>query len=306
MPRTRPTSAGALAFPVKHLDPPVTRVAVTDDGVAVAWYRMGGTGGGPALLLAHATGFHGHAFAPLAADLGRDYSCVAFDERGHGATPARDDGSFDWNGFASDALAVVDAAALSRPLGFGHSAGGAALLLAELARPGTFTAIYCYEPIVFPSDEPPPPSPDNPMALAARRRRDLFPSKDAAYENYSSKPPMATFHPDALRAYVDHGFEPAGGGRGDGGVRLRCRPEWEARTYEMGSRHGTFSRLGEVTCPVTIAWGSETTTFWPGAFEAQVARLRIGRGERLDGLGHFGPFEAPAAVAESARRAFAT
>ncbi|HEX7168527.1 MAG TPA: alpha/beta hydrolase [Acidimicrobiales bacterium] len=282
-------------------------VATTDDGVPVAWYELGedARGGRPALLLAHATGFHGRAFAPLAMALS-GFRCIAFDERGHGATPPRNDASFDWNGFARDVLAVVDAAGVAgRALGFGHSAGGAALLLAELARPGTFRAIYCYEPIVHPADELPAVTSDNPMSAAARRRRDVFPSKDAAYDNYASKPPMASFHPDALRAYVDHGFEDVPVGEGEG-VRLRCRPEWEARTYEMGTRHGAFGRLGEVACPVTIAWGSETTTFWPGAFEQQLTRVRHGRGERFDGLGHFGPFEAPDRVAESVQRAFAT
>lgn len=280
-------------------------IATTEDGVPVAWYELGGDG--EPVLLAHATGFHGKAFTPLAAALGDRHRCVAFDERGHGDTPPPEDGVFDWNGFALDVRATVDAAGLEQPFAFGHSAGGAAIVLAELARPGTFRAIYCYEPIIPPDRlmGSVPPTDDRPrqtpLAEGARRRRDTFPSKDAAYENYASKPPMATFHPDARRAYVDHGFEEF-----DGGVRLKCRPESEAKSYEMASSHGAFYRLGELRCPVTIAWGEHTTALFPGAFEMQVKELSASRGERLDGLGHFGPFEAPDIVASSVRRAFGT
>ena len=279
-------------------------VATTEDGLPVAWYELAGNG--DPLLFAHATGFHGKAFAPLAAALAHRFRSVAFDERGHGDTPTPPDGVFDWQGFALDVRAVLDGAGLDRPFAFGHSAGGAAIVLAELARPGTFRAIYCYEPIIPPdalmANAPAPPGGTtraNPLAAGARRRRDVFPSKDAAYDNYASKPPMATFHPDALRAYVDHGFEAFGDG-----VRLKCRPESEAKTYEMASRHGAFYRLGELRCPVTIAWGEHTTSLFPGAFQLQVKQLTAGRGERLDGLGHFGPFEAPDVVAASILRAF--
>jgi pimeloyl-ACP methyl ester carboxylesterase len=271
--------------------------------VTVAWYELGGHPSAPPLLLAHATGFHGRMFAPLAATLSSTYRCLAFDERGHGDTPAPADGSFDWHGFASDALEVVDEADLERPFGVGHSAGGAALLLAEIARPGTFRAIYCFEPIVAPVDDPAEfPSQSNPLAGSARKRRAVFPSKEAAYENYASKPPMSAFHPDALRAYVDHGFRDLPGGEG---VTLKCEPEHEARTYEMGMRHGAYTHFPEIACPVTIAWGSETTTFGPEAFTKQAARLQHGRTEPLDGLGHFGPFEDPDRVAASILRSFA-
>ena len=42
---------------------------------------------------------------------------------------------FAWSGFATDVLAVVDQLGLDRPSGFGHSCGGAAVLLAEEADP---------------------------------------------------------------------------------------------------------------------------------------------------------------------------
>jgi pimeloyl-ACP methyl ester carboxylesterase len=278
------------------------RHALTTDGVAVAFTDLGGDG--PPLLLAHATGFHGHVWRPVARRLADTFHLFTSDERGHGDTPPREDGVFEWQGFARDALAVIDELGLERPFGFGHSAGGAALLLAELDRPGTFRSLYCFEPIVPPIGEdgmPAIPMQGNPLAAGARRRRDEFASRDEAFDNYASKPPFSVLRSDALRAYVDHGFADTA----DGSVRLKCRPESEARTYEMGGQHGAFGRLAGVRCPVTIAYGETTTTFGPTAFAMQADRLPHGRLEELPRLGHFGPLEDPAAVAASVVATFA-
>ena len=53
----------------------------SSEGVEVAAWDLGGSGA--ALLFAHATGFHGHVWQPLAAHLD-GLHCYSFDERGHG------------------------------------------------------------------------------------------------------------------------------------------------------------------------------------------------------------------------------
>ena len=279
--------------------------ALTIDGVPVAYADLGGRGGRP-LLFAHATGFHGHVWRPVAAHLTDEFHAFTFDERGHGDTPPSEDGQ-SWHGFARDALAIVDTEGLDRPFGVGHSAGGAALLLAELARPGTFRALWCYEP-VLPPPMPPVPDPSapnrpNPLAMGARKRREVFPSKDAAYENYAGKPPFSVLAPESLRAYVDFGFEELD----DGSVRLKCRGEVEARTYEMAASHRAIERLAEITCPVVFASGGRTDTPFNEALLSRAASsMASARTEVFDGLGHFGPMQDPAAVAASIRRAFAS
>jgi len=269
----------------------------SSDDVRVAAWDLGGSG--PPLLLSHATGFHGRVWDPIAARL-PDFHCFTFDSRGHGDTLTPPGLDFDWTGFADDVLAVVEGFALERPFGAGHSAGAAALLMAEADQPATFRALYCYEPVVMPVDPPMGPH-DNPLSEGALRRRDVFPSRDDAHANYASKPPFSTLHPDALRAYVDHGLADAP----DGGVRLKCRPEDEAQMYRMGSAHPAFSRFAEVRCPVVLACGERTEAFGPALIELQAAALPHARTEVLPGLGHFGPLEDPDLVAEAIRRAFA-
>lgn len=286
-------------------------VALTTDGVQVAYDDLGGDG--ELLLFAHATGFHGQVWRPIAAELADAFHAYTFDERGHGDTPPSPDGQ-SWLGFARDALAVVDAMRTDadgdddvdgRPFAVGHSAGGAALLLAELERPGTFRSIWCFEPILPPS--PPPgttfPSNANPLAGGARRRREVFPSKDAAYDNYAGKPPFSALAPAALRAYVDHGFTDLD----DGTVRLKCRGEVEAQTYEMATHHGAGERLAEITCPVTFASGGRTDTpFGDTLLRRLAADLPDGRVEVFEDLGHFGPLQDPVTIAASIRRSFSS
>ena len=265
------------------------------DGVTLAVHDLGGDG--PLVLLCHPTGFLGMTWAPFAAHLADVAHCVALDFRGHGDSTAPASLDLAWSGMCDDVLAVVDPLGGGPLLGAGHSMGGAALLMAEQRRPGTFSRLWLYEPIVFPRAEGAPAGP-NPLAEGARRRRPVFPSRDAAYENFASKPPLDVLDPAALRAYVDHGLrdEP------DGTVRLKCEPEVEARTFDGGMAHRTFDHLGEVTVEVTVAMSGD------GGPPAQVAplvaeALPAGRLERHPGLTHFGPMEDPAATAAAARAA---
>jgi len=252
------------------------------------------------LLLAHATGFHGRVWLPVASHL-RHHHAYAPDLRGHGDATPPDDGDFAWDGFADDVLAVVDALGLRNVAAAGHSKGGAALLLAEARRPGTFRALYLYEPVVMPSDWDPGSARANPLAEGARRRRPVFASRDAAYENFAGKPPFSVLDRDALRAYVDHGFAD----EADGSVRLKCEPEHESRVYSMGPQHRAYDELDRVTCPVTVARGALTAG--PAAFaEPVVERLPAGRLEVFDDLGHFGPLEAPARIAAAIEAALGT
>lgn len=269
------------------------------DGVTLAVHDLGGDG--PPLLLSHATGFHAMVWKPLAAALGHRFRCWAVDYRGHGDASSPAD-AVAWEGYGEDALAVVHALGLRGALAIGHSMGGAALLMAEIAEPGTFRGIVAYEPIVF----PPAPQDDGQddgqdgaqsvrpsLAGGARKRRSVFGSKQAAYDNFASKPPLDVFTPEALRAYVDHGFADTP----DGQVRLKCDPEHEARTYEMGPRHHTFEHLGRVGCPVLVIGGNPDGNP-PGAIAAVVAEhLPHARFVLLGELGHFGPMQDPERVA---------
>jgi len=240
------------------------RIPATD-GVVVALHDLGGDG--PPLLLVHATGFCGRIWEPVARHLADATHVFAPDMRGHGhsAVPAGTD--LSWTAIAADLAAVVADLGVTGAVAAGHSMGGAVLLLAEAAAPGTFGALWCYEPVCFPGDAAARTDGENRLAASARRRRADFPSPAAALDNFASKPPFSALHPDALAAYITHGFAPTA----DGGITLRCRPADEAQLYEHGSRHGAFDRLDRVRCPVTVCAGAVDDPDQPAAWAAAIA-----------------------------------
>jgi len=281
---------------------PVARFR-TPDGSDIAVHDLGGAG--EPLLLAHATGFHAMVLGELAHHLG-SYHCYALDLRAHGCSRAAESWGGEWAGFASDVLGAVDGLGLQQPYAFGHSCGGASLLLAEEAMPDTFRHLYCYEPIVTPAVDPLPPNPDNPLSGGAARRRERFASRGEALANYASKPPLDILHPAVLRAYVEHGFED----EPDGTVRLRCRPVDEARVFANAGGHDAFANLGKVRCPVDLACGRLTDGFGEDVLVALDERLTASGGACrvtvFDELDHFGPMERPDLVAASMAAAFAS
>jgi pimeloyl-ACP methyl ester carboxylesterase len=268
------------------------------DGVVLEVHDLGGRG--EALLIAHATGMCALAYGPLAVPLRRRFHVWALDFRGHGDSSPPVDGDFAWSGMGEDVLAAVDAAAAGPVYGVGHSMGGAALLLAELRRPGLLRSAYLYEPIILPENAP-PLGDDNPMAAGSRRRRPTFASRAEALWRYANRPPLDRWRADVLAAYVTHGFRE----QEDGSVRLKCEPEHEARTFEAESKMSVDLVRG-LRMPTTVAIGAEAQgSPAPAAFGPSVAEaMPNARLESHRHLGHFGPLEAPNLVGDAVVEAF--
>jgi pimeloyl-ACP methyl ester carboxylesterase len=266
----------------------------SSDGVEVVVHDLGGDG--PPLLLSHATGFHGRTYRPMATAVADRFHGWALDYRGHGETVWASDGAgpLDWRGFGDDALVAARGVAPGGGLvAFGHSMGGAALLMAAHRDPAAFSLIIAFEPVLFPPLDDVGVRVESPLVAGARRRRRAFPSYAAAIEHYASKPPMMAFHPDALREYVLHGFAPAAEG-----VTLRCDPEHEARTFETGAFHTTWELLGDIHTPVVVMAG-HVEEMSPSSVSARIAdALPRARYVELAHLDHFGPMTHPEELAE--------
>lgn len=265
--------------------PAVHRLSADASGDAAGGARV-------TAVLAHGTGFHGRVWAPVARRL-PGVDCLAPDLRGHGESRVPDGYEFPWSAFGDDLLATVDRvdpAERGPVVGIGHSCGAAALVLAEVARPGTFAALWLYEPAAF----PPPPAgvvPSNPLAASARRRRATFAGRAEAARNYASKPPMNAFDPEALAAFVDHGFDDV-----DDHVRLKCLPANEAQVYESALVAEVFAAMARVRCPVVVVEGGESKS---GRFARLAAQFPDGRLETHPDLTHNGPLTHPDRIAAS-------
>lgn len=273
---------------------------MTERIAGVAVHDLGGPDGAPPLLISHATGLHARAYRVVAAALGRRFHTWGLDHRGHGVTPVPEGGVADWSIYGADAGAVARELADRSGVpvvGFGHSMGGTALLMAAHADPAAFDRLVLFEPIGSPDRHVGLGDTEVPLAAGARRRRSRFDSFDAAYANYASKPPLDALDPQALRDYVDFGFREVADPDGSTHVELLCTPDHEADTFLGGAAVAVWDLLGELAVPVTVIGSGD------GEMPARVAPRFA---EAIPGAefvyvpdqNHFGPLTHPAAVAE--------
>lgn len=267
----------------------VTHTVSSTDGVELALHELGGRG--PDLVMCHATGFHGRAYLHMVPTLAEHFRVWGIDLRGHGASTPPASGDFGWQGMARDVLACVDAIGVQSVTAFGHSMGGASILMAESMRPGTVAAAYTYEPILFPADYLQRRG-ENALAIAARKRREVFESRAAALHRYASRPPLDVFSAGSLWAYVEYGFDDLD----DGTVRLSCRGEHEAAVFERSEI--TLESLAGLSLPLTVAAGAGDPEPGPADYAPHVARAIEGATFiEYEHYGHFGPFRAPDLIA---------
>ncbi len=267
---------------------------VVNGGVRIAVAHESLNGGGPAVLLAHATGFCKEVWRPVIEDLkatGLGIDVLSFDQRGHGNS-----GSFarplDWGSIARDVLAVLDGR--RGVIGVGHSSGGTALTLAEILAPGTFRSLVLIEPII-----PPPPfkrNDDEPMALSALKRTRRFPSRAAAAERLHGKGAFVDWDERAFVGYLDGGLRPDPDGDDDA-VMLSCDPRDEAEFFQTLTEHRAWSHLGGIDPPVELIAGEESESHPPRRLGLLTSRMQLVTVTWVPRTNHFVPQQRPDVIA---------
>ncbi len=272
---------------------------IESNGVGAAWLDWGGRG--DVLVLLHPNGFCAGLYDPLARRLAAGRRVVGIDLRGHGDSDDVVDPMLLGNDMmASDALAVLEHLGIDRFAVVGVSSGGAVGCEMAAMAPDRVTALVLCEAIAIDArvreDQlfgfvDGPDGPVHPLAVGARRRRDVWDDREAVWASYGSRPPLDELHPDALAGYVRWGFRD----RPDGRVELSCRPETEAQIFGSAVRHGpveSFEALRRVAAdgrvPVSVLVGS-TTDLDREWFRGQAEVLGVDI-EVVDG-GHFFLFE---------------
>ena len=234
------------------------------------------------------------------------FHCVAFDYRGHGDTPlAADpaDRAIDWERYADDAQAVATSlrrAAGAPIVGFGHSMGGACLLMAAHRDPSLFDRLVLFEPIVFPPpDERPTRAPTTRSSPGRAGAATTFPCYEAAIANFAAEAAAERVHARGAR-----GVRAVRLRRGDDGqVHLKCDPGDRGRHVRAERRSTTRGTCSpRSTIPVLVVAG-------------RVGRgPAVGHGRRqspsgcpngtlrrsCDDLDHFGPMTHPERVVADA------
>jgi pimeloyl-ACP methyl ester carboxylesterase len=271
-------------------------VALRQRGVALSLLDFGGRG--PLALLHHANGFCAAVWAPVAEGLRERFRVVAFDARGHGDS-SKPEGAdaYQWAHFGRDlaALAANLRAELGPvALGLGHSFGGTATILAAAERPDLFERVALLDPVVFPkpvgAPDPERSARGASMAEGARRRRHVFPDREAVRASWRERDTFSGWDARAFEAYLAEGFADRPGG----GVELKCPGEVEATIFELGGSADAMTAARDLPMPALVLWASRGN-FPRAHFEALARVLRDGRVRDAD-TGHFVPMENPELV----------
>jgi pimeloyl-ACP methyl ester carboxylesterase len=280
------------------------RISLPESGIEIATLDFGGSG--PLALLHHANGFCAAVWAPVAAALVRHYRVIAMDARGHGdsAKPAGAE-PYRWEWFGRDVLGVAgvlcrEHGATSVALGLGHSFGGTALITASALRHDLFERLVLVDPIV-----PPRLGPEleairrahgNSLADGARRRRAVWPDRDAAREKWAGKDLFAGWDPRVFEIYLAEGLH----NRSDGQVELACPPEIEAAIFEANGSLDVLELASQVRVPALVLW-ARAGNFPYAHFEKLSTRMAAGE-LRVADAGHLVPMENPELVVREVLR----
>jgi pimeloyl-ACP methyl ester carboxylesterase len=246
------------------------------------------------VVFLHANGFNALTYRSALAPLAGRLRILAVDQRGHGRSPqlAEAEGRRDWLDLRDDALALLDVLPPGPMVLAGHSMGGAAVLLAAAERPERLKGVGLFDPVVA--------TPEtlrqlngregkrSDLEVGARRRRAVFPNREAALQAYRGRGPFATWPEAALADYVRDGFRE----RADGGVELACAPEWEASNFGAHA-NDIWPAMGRIMAPVVVLKAERGSTCQLASrapFPPANPSVRI---ETIPGTTHFLPIERP-------------
>lgn len=197
--------------------------------------ELAGDASAPLLHLAPANGFPPRAYLPLLQALS-GYRSFCLPPRALWGDQAPPKDYRDWKTDADDLLAGFQAHDLRGAVALGHSLGGVVSMLALLKAPGRFKALIMLDPPIL--------MPDMlavireawdgghidkmPLVQGALRRRQVFASRDEAFERFRQKPLFADWSDESLWLYIEQGTTKR---CNEGDYELLWSTAWEAHYF---------------------------------------------------------------------------
>ena len=202
------------------------------NGQAINYTDSGGDG--PAIIWSHGFLMDHTMFDAQVAAFSADHRCIAWDERGFGATPAT--GPFTYWDSADDAVALLDHLGVDQAVFAGMSQGGFLSLRAALAHPDRVRGLILID------TQAGTEAPENIEAYGGMLQHWL--SDAPLGEIGQMVAGLILGHPDLAATWI---------------------PIWEKRRTEMTEHPGNClldrdditDRLGEISCPALVIHGDE-------------------------------------------------
>jgi pimeloyl-ACP methyl ester carboxylesterase len=269
-------------------------------GGAVAALEFGDAARPVEVVFLHANGFNAATYRSILAPLAMSMRILAVDLRGHGATTLAADPAprRDWSLFTADLLAVLEM--LDEPVVLaGHSMGASVALLAADRAPERVRSLVLFDPVIL--------SPLGqlyarlpwaagagwtrrlPIAATAGRRKPVFASAQAAFDNYKGRGAFRAWPEVMLADYLSAGLKH----RPDGQVELACAPAWEAANFaaQANDVRGALARSKRAVVLYRAEQRSTCRITHSGN-----PKVRI---ETVAGTSHFLPMERPDLVQDA-------
>lgn len=244
----------------------------------------------PGALLLHGIGNYGRYWDFFADAIDGHLRLVAPDARGHGDSAKPPDG-YEPAQFVADAMAVLNASALARPLVVGHSMGGFHAAAFALAHPERVRALVLVD--AGPRTEPAGNSRARRLSLE-RPDRFVDEASALAYLHETSPGYSDAVYANRL-AWVFRRDETGG---------LAWRSSKDALAKILDTTHAApavWDRLAEIICPVLVIRGTRSPSFSDATAREMLAVLRDARLVELD-AGHNVALDRPRELADAVLR----
>jgi len=207
--------------------------ATAGDGARLAYEVIGA---GPPLLLVSGQASDRHTWAAARGDFASRHCVIVFDHRGTGESDKPEAPAYSTRGFAGDAVAVLDAAGISRAHVYGVSMGGRICQWLAIDHPGRIGAVVlgCTTPgNAHGVRRPPAVDPE----LASGDPVRLMP--------YLVTPAWAASHPELLAQLAAT-------------ARDRPVPPYARRLHYLASEgHDTWDLLPTIKAPTLVVHGAD-------------------------------------------------
>ena len=245
---------------------------VEANGTSISFKR---SGSGPPLLLLHGAEADHSMFDAFGRLLSNDFTVIAYDQRDSGGT-SNPPTPYGFEELAGDAAALIAALGYRRAHVFGTSFGGVIAQVLAAHHPERIDRLVLSSTFRV-GVALPAVNPDFPRFAELRSR---LPASVSEFAEYFFTRDYLAAHPEALAIFADN--------RRDPGQRERRRAVL-ARPIELSLR--------DITAPTLVLAGSEDRLIPPTQTMSLARDIAGARTALIDGVGHVGTIQDPAAVA---------